>query len=754
MVEVIVVLLVFTMMFMTMLTVFQTAIKQLNTSRAKIVATDIAAEQMEIIRNLTYANVGTVNGSPAGTLADSRSILRSNINFTVNTLITYVDDPFDGCVGAPTPPKDPSEWSKCADGTEVNKPQDIPTYNNNPADYKKADVTVTWDSYYTGQPVKLSTIIAPKGLEGSTTNGFLLVKVFDASGAPIDEASIHITNSTIVPTYDRTFNTDSFGNVLLLDMTPAANYVIKVSKSGYSSDRTCSVDAAGNGCTDALGNPDPIKENVTINSGQYEEISFAIDRTSTLAVNSFDENCSIKPNINFTLQGVKTVSEPPSSILKNVFPFQTNALGQWSKNDLEWDLYDLVVNSSGYDIAGINHDLALNIFPNTNTTLNVLLASHTDNSLLITVKDSSGTSLSDVTVRLTRTGYDETKITGHGFIKQTDWSGGSGQTDFTVINKYFSDNTHLDTISTTGQLTLHKNTTSPTFTETFATDSYRESSATSADWNTEPANQDLRLTTEAGHYPVGVSQFGQSIKINNQHGKIISATLTAIEERNDQTVNYFLSADGGLHFENVTLGTAHDFTNIGSDLRWRIELISSDANKTPKVKNLTLNYTLEFYDDTGELVSSTFNLGSVATFTSINWQPSIQSAETGADSVKFQIATSAEQNPASWDFVGPDGTGATYYVNNNADLHDSHNGHQYLRYKIILGTSDVYYSPTVTDISIGYTLACLPPGQVYFKNLTAASYTAEISLSGYQTETQTIDVNGYTTQQIILSPTP
>lgn len=750
-IEVLVILLVFTTMFVTMLTVFQSALKWLNYARAKIVATDVATEQIEIVRNLTYANVGTVSGSPVGTLPETQTVTRSNITFTVTISIKNVDDPFDGCVGAPTPPHDPSAWSKCADGTEVNKPQDIPTYNNNPADYKKADVTVTWNSYYSGQPVVLSTIIAPKGLEGNSTNGYLLVKVFDASGVAVDNAAVHITNASLSPAYDHSFTTDAFGNVLLLDMTPAANYVIYISKNGYSSERTCSIDAGGTECSDTTGNPDPVKENVTINQGQYEEISFAIDKVSTLVVNSYNESCTAMPNINFTIQGVKTISEPPSNILKNVITFQTDASGHWTTSALEWDLYDLLVNTSGYDIAGINHDLALNVLPNTSTTLNVLLAPHTTNSLLLTVKDSSGTSLSGATVHLTGTGYDESKPTGQGFAKQTDWSGGSGQADFTDATKYFADNGHIDHSTTSGQLTLHKNSTTLFTSESFDTDTYKDGVATTADWNTDLANQDLRLGTVAGKYPTGVSQYGQSLQMNTQYGKITASTLSVTEDLNGQSANYFLSADGGLHFESVTPGVAHTFVNQGSDLRWRIELSTSDEDTTPRVSELSIDYHIEYFDASGELTSSTFDLGSSATFTTMYWQPGIQPSETGNESIKFQLATSNDPNPATWDFIGPDGTSGTHYSSNNADINDVHNGNRYLRYKVILSTDDTYYTSSLTEINIGYTLACLPPGQAFFNNLSVETYTAEISLTGYQTETQTIDVNGYTTQQIQLN---
>jgi len=733
---------------MTVLTVFQSAIRQLNFSRTKIVAVELGNEQMEIIRNLKYADVGISGSLPNGTIEATKVVERSNITFIVTTDIQYVDDPFDGCVG-PTTPSDPAK-SQCADGTVVNKPQDIPSNLGNPADYKKADVEITWSPNFTGKPLQLSTIISPKGLEGDTTKGFVLLKVSNSDGEPITGASVQVINTNLVPTLDHTFTTDAFGNVQLLDVEPATGYVVKVSKAGYTNDRTCSVEAGGSGCSDTEGNPDPKNEDITVSAGSHEERSFTIDLISTLEVNSFTESCSLLPNVDLTLEGIETISNEPSSILKNVWNFVTSGTGQWSKNDLESDLYDLIVNTPGYDLAGVNHDLALNILPNTNTILNVLLAPHTANSLLLTVKDNSGTNVSGATVRLRKIGYDETRITGQGFAQQTNWIGGSGQENIIDdASKYFSDNGHIGNASS-GEISLRKNSVNISFSESFATDVHKDELNTTADWNI--SDGELKLPTSGGFYPVNDMHYAQSIKLNSQHGKIISATLASTDDLNGQTINYFVSADGGTTFEPVTSGVAHDFITTGSDLRWRAELTSTEDDQTPRIDQISLNYTLEYYDANGELISSTFNLISAATFSAINWEPDNQSPETGTDSLKFQIATNNDNT--TWDFIGPDGTGSTYYSTNNAALHSSHNGNQYLRYKVFLNTDDVYFSPLLTNTRIGYTLVCLPPGQAYFKNLDVDTYSAEVRVDGYEVTTANIDVDGNISQNLLVNPLP
>jgi hypothetical protein len=55
---------------------------------------------------------------------------------------------------------------------------------------------------------------------------------------------------------------------------------------------------------------------------------------------------------------------------------------------------------------------------------------------------------------------------------------------------------------------------------------------------------------------------------------------------------------------------------------------------------VTLEPVLGVYSSNGYLESSTFDTGAAATFFDISWAPSNQPVSTGADPVKFQIATS------------------------------------------------------------------------------------------------------------------
>jgi Tfp pilus assembly protein PilE len=87
--------------------VFSLAIYQLYTKvlelssriRIKTVATQIASEQIEFIRNLAYSDVGIVSGIPSGVIPATKSVTRNGVTFSVNTTIRNIDLPADGTLG-------------------------------------------------------------------------------------------------------------------------------------------------------------------------------------------------------------------------------------------------------------------------------------------------------------------------------------------------------------------------------------------------------------------------------------------------------------------------------------------------------------------------------------------------------------------------------------------------------------------------------------------------------------------------------
>lgn len=82
------------------------------------------------------------------------------------------------------------------------------------------------------------------------------------------------------------------------------------------------------------------------------------------------------------------------------------------------------------------------------------------------------------------------------------------------------------------------------------------------------------------------------VNVSTITSNIYKATLTPDEILNDQVINYFLSADGGMHWEEVNKGTEHIFHHPGRDLRWKAELFTSASSEvTPILKRININYS-------------------------------------------------------------------------------------------------------------------------------------------------------------------
>lgn len=161
---------------------------------------------------------------------------------------------------------------------------------------------------------------------------------------------------------------------------------------------------------------------------------------------------------------------------------------------------------------------------------------------------------------------------------------------------------------------------------------------------------------------------------------------------------------------------------------------------------MRLKRTGSVYATAGNLTSSTFDTGSASNFHQILWQPTNQPSQSGTNSVRMQIATNATNDGTeTWDFVGPDGTAATYYTATSNTIHSSHDDHRYLRYRIFLSTSNTSYSPNVADVNFTFTSTCVPPGQVMFSGLSSSSnhtYTVRVTKTGYNTSVTTKQLTG------------
>ena len=108
---------------------FAAASSQIGKTRLDVVASKIAQQHLEDIRNMSYSSVGIVGGNPTGTISASQTQTVNGTAYTVQTSVKYVDDPAGG-----------------QPHTHV--------------DYKSVTVVVT-PNLTAGLPVTESTIVAP-----------------------------------------------------------------------------------------------------------------------------------------------------------------------------------------------------------------------------------------------------------------------------------------------------------------------------------------------------------------------------------------------------------------------------------------------------------------------------------------------------------------------------------------------------------------------------------------------------------------
>lgn len=711
---------------MVSLAVYLFASRTLDTSRETeswAIAAALATEQIEIIRNVPYEDVGTVGSIPAGIFPQSLAVTRAKIAFTVNIVVKEFDDPFDGD----------------ALGTIVGKPIDTV-----PADYKKVEVSVCWDIPSCLKPLRLTSTVSPKNLETAMNTGSLFITVLNADGQPVPSVTIDVSNTNLNPDLIGTNTTDINGKLQLLSLQPdVGGYHVEASKAGYTSDSTLPPTAQ---------NPNPVNPDTTVAVGQVTEVVLYIDLVSTITAQAEQLNsCGVLANIQVQLTGERLIGNNPD-IIRNTLSGSTDATGAVTFTNVEWDTYSIAIASADYILAGTNPPAPIYVAPNTNTTIRLFLALSATPTLLVTVIDAgTGLPISDSQVRVEGVGFDETKASNQGAFFQTDWSGGDGQQNFLNQSQYATDDGNIIT-DVVGELSLPSETSLDLpFSENFNTATYRDDIVTTANWSTS-GPYEVRLADDPdnpGQYlTYGVAQ---SKKLNPEDGLITKVTFSAAEQPNGQSISYYMAADG-VSFEEVTPNTDHFFASPGSDLRWRIVFSSTNPNITPRVNELNLHYVrTSVVSPDGWLESSTLDTGGQSTYSTIEWNPVSQPLLSGPNAVGFQVATNDDN--ATWNYVGPDGTSGTYYRINSATLSSVHTNQRYIRYKIYLHTDSIAANPTITDASIIYTNLCLPPGQVFFGPLPAnGDYTVTVDHSGYQQAITTVTVDG--NAQIIISLTP
>lgn len=507
-------------------------------SKLRTSALALANEQMEIIRNMPYSSVGLLNGIPIGIIPRSQEIIKDNTTFFVTTTIRLIDDPFDG--------------------TPITSPADL-----SPNDYKLVEIEIAALNHPEFKAITITSYVSAKNSEVDSGNGSLFIKVFDSNGDPVPQAFVSIINSVSrTTTIDIKEVTDNYGYLRIVDApTGTEAYHITVWRPGYSTDKTYAA-------TSTI--PHPIKLPANVYWQEITQINFAIDRTGAINVNTVDSSCGIIPDVYFGLDGSKLIGEDPP-IKKFTTTSQTDSVGYKRFTDLEWDDYTVSLLSSGYDIIGTIPSALLNLAAGGVQNIKLVLAPKNPNTLLVNVKDAATSlPLSAVNVTLSKIGFSRSLNTGRGFLRQTNWLGGSGQELFSEEDKYYQQSGTIEVNSPSGEIKLVKtgeNYNSDGWLESSIFDTGMASNYQNIIWT--PTSQQLENGTD-------------SVKFQIATATSTSSTFT------------FTGPDGTpATYYTLTNNNISSANNGNRYFRYKVFLSSITPTTTPNVAEISFTFTTD-----------------------------------------------------------------------------------------------------------------------------------------------------------------
>jgi hypothetical protein len=308
-VEVLIGIALIVIIFFGIFSAFYSVFKILGLQQRKTTALQIAQGEIEKIRNMRYSDVGTIWAQPpyaSGTLENSTSTILNGVVYNIERKVMYVYDPSDG--------EEPC-----------------------PIDYKKVEIKVSFSGFLKGEVV-LTTEVTPRDKVEEAAEctkqpvGVLSVKVFNAKGDFVQNPKIEIYNPT---TSDLIVSVTPTSGKYDFILSPGS-YRVLVSKEGCSTERTYSIEEI------AI----PAKPNPIVLEGQITEISFLIDRLSSMLVktlstwreeffsDSFNDESKISQKENVILtQGKATLATTTEGYYLSGYLFSVEISPQ---NLIEW----------------------------------------------------------------------------------------------------------------------------------------------------------------------------------------------------------------------------------------------------------------------------------------------------------------------------------------------------------------------------------------------------------------------------------
>lgn len=385
-IESLVFLFLFAVISVAFLETYSTGTRLIIDSKNRLGATALANQQMEIIRSISYASIGTTTGIPAGDLLETEIISVNTTKYTIHTFVQYVDDAFDGTAGA---------------GTDTV-----------PNDYKRVRIAVSWGNLGVDQTVVIFGNFSPKGIETTSGGGVLSINVLDGTGSGVPNAAVHIVNASAGVNINTA--TDATGNITLPGTPAGAEaYTLTISKGGYYGATTypayptstfMPVDVHASVVADVLNQK-------TIVIGQLTDITFTTEDPFGTAL----------PDIDYEISGGRLLGLiPPAMTKENSFvdigstdgsgeaSFSAESAGQYQVKitSASHELYSVSPVSATFDTftatAGVTTDARAVLLDKAIGSVRILVQSQTD-----------ATPLAGASVQLTNAGlvFDVTVVT-------------------------------------------------------------------------------------------------------------------------------------------------------------------------------------------------------------------------------------------------------------------------------------------------------------------------------------------------------
>jgi prepilin-type N-terminal cleavage/methylation domain-containing protein len=262
-----------------------------------------------------------------------------------------------------------------------------------------------------------SDTFSDMSLVGSSTNTTLVsgsVELGGGAGAYVSSGTLFSTSTAPTPierweslTFDLNIPASTTARVRVYDASPSLGYTL-----------VSDADLPGN----SAGFTTSPVDISALSTGSHARLAMGVELTSvdsnvTPQIHawslSYVATEPVVGNVFFTLIGSKTIgtAADASPIYKYSDSHNTDAGGDVTLNDLEWDSYDLTLDTSGYDIAEACSNLPFALEPGISDTLTLTLVADAAHTLRISVVDDTGDSVSDADVEISRPAHSDSDLT-------------------------------------------------------------------------------------------------------------------------------------------------------------------------------------------------------------------------------------------------------------------------------------------------------------------------------------------------------